>query len=80
MDDLPTTSRHAHSRARQIMRHPYRLLIAATLVAGSLLAATPVLSSHAASAPDVCQSTSDQPREYDHGSPLTGLVPPDDYY
>ncbi len=39
-----------------------------------------VLSSHAASAPNTCQSTSEQPREYDHGSPLTGLVPPNDYY
>jgi len=80
VDVLPTTPRHAHSRTRQIMRHPFRLLTAAALVAGSLLAATPVLSSHAAPAPNVCQSTSDQPREYHHGSPLTGLVPPNDYY
>jgi hypothetical protein len=36
--------------------------------------------STAAPSPNVCQSTSDQPREYDHGSPLTGLVPPNDYY
>lgn len=41
-----------------------------------------ITTSHgtAAPAPNLCQSTSEQPRDYDHGSPLTGLVPPNDYY
>jgi hypothetical protein len=30
--------------------------------------------------PDVCQSTSEMPRNYTHGNPLTGLVPPTGYY
>ncbi len=59
-----------------------RLILLAVVIVSAIptIGVVATSRSSAAPAPNVCQSTSQQPRDYDHGSPLTGLVPPNDYY
>ncbi len=50
------------------------------VLTGVCVFAGPMKPASAAPAPSVCQQTSDQPEDFDHGSPTTGLVPPTNYY
>ncbi len=62
------------------MRRRLTVCILSVLLAVPAVATLATTHATAAAAPNICQSTSDQPRHYDHGSPLTGLTPPSDYY
>ena len=69
---------------RKVTTKPMRLIriLQCLIFAASATLVTQVLTGIAdsAPAPNTCVSTSEMPRTYTHGSPLTGLTPPSDYY
>jgi hypothetical protein len=63
------------------IRWAWQLAMVVLLALASFVVVTILPAARAgAVSPSVCLSTSEQPRTYLHGSPHTGLVPPNDYY